>query len=145
VEECTSTGFASIRHRARARRRGFNERSEFFSAVRGPALAYVKLIAEPWDVGMADTNGPVSSGWAEWNDRCRDTIRGFWRREEAASASWPKIRRLERSVSSRRPQTQRRRQFRHRARRLHAARSGVYNERHNLANAKTTRTVITST
>ena len=62
---------------------GFNERSEFFSAVRAePALAYVKLIAEPWDVGYGGYQlGRFPSGWAEWNDRCRDTIRGFWRRD----------------------------------------------------------------
>ena len=71
---------------------GFNERSEFFNAVRAePALAYVKLIAEPWDVGYGGYQlGRFPSGWAEWNDRCRDTIRGFWRGEAAASASWPK-------------------------------------------------------
>jgi glycogen operon protein len=62
---------------------GFNERSEFFDAVRAePALAYVKLIAEPWDVGYGGYQlGRFPSGWAEWNDRCRDTMRAFWRRD----------------------------------------------------------------
>ena len=62
---------------------GFNERSEFFSAVRAePALAYVKLIAEPWDVGHGGYRlGRFPAGWAEWNDRYRDTMRAFWRRD----------------------------------------------------------------
>jgi isoamylase len=63
---------------------GFNERSEFFSAIRAePALAYVKLIAEPWDVGFDGYQlGRFPSGWAEWNDRYRDTMRAFWRRDD---------------------------------------------------------------
>jgi glycogen operon protein len=62
---------------------GFNERSEFFGAVRAePALAYVKLIAEPWDVGYGGYQlGRFPAGWAEWNDRYRDTMRAFWRRD----------------------------------------------------------------
>jgi glycogen operon protein len=62
---------------------GFNERAEFFDAVRAePALAYVKMIAEPWDVGYGGYQlGRFPSGWAEWNDRCRDTLRAFWRRD----------------------------------------------------------------
>jgi glycogen operon protein len=62
---------------------GFDERSEFFEAVRAePALAYVKLIAEPWDVGYGGYQlGRFPSGWAEWNDRYRDTVRAFWRRD----------------------------------------------------------------
>ncbi|HEX4151007.1 MAG TPA: glycogen debranching protein GlgX [Steroidobacteraceae bacterium] len=62
---------------------GFNERSGFFDAVRAePALAYVKLIAEPWDVGYGGYQlGRFPSGWSEWNDRYRDTLRAFWRRD----------------------------------------------------------------
>jgi glycogen operon protein len=62
---------------------GFNERAEFFDAVRGePALAYVKLIAEPWDVGYGGYQlGRFPAGWSEWNDRYRDTMRAFWRRD----------------------------------------------------------------
>ena len=62
---------------------GFNERSEFFDAVRAePSLADVKLIAEPWDVGYGGYQlGRFPAGWAEWNDRCRDTLRAFWRRD----------------------------------------------------------------
>ncbi len=63
--------------------RGFNENSAFFKAVRAESsLAYVKLIAEPWDMGWGGYQlGHFPPGWAEWNDRYRDTIRSFWRRD----------------------------------------------------------------
>jgi isoamylase len=62
---------------------GFNEHSDFFKAVRAePALNRVKLIAEPWDVGWGGYQlGRFPAGWAEWNDRYRDTVRSFWRRD----------------------------------------------------------------
>jgi glycogen operon protein len=62
---------------------GFNEHSAFFKMLRAePALAYVKLIAEPWDVGWGGYQlGRFPPGWAEWNDRYRDTVRSFWRRD----------------------------------------------------------------
>ena len=62
---------------------GFNEHSAFFKSLRGePALVYVKLIAEPWDVGWGGYQlGRFPPGWAEWNDRYRDTVRAFWRRD----------------------------------------------------------------
>jgi glycogen operon protein len=62
---------------------GFNENSEFFRAVRAePVLARVKLIAEPWDVGWGGYQlGRFPAGWSEWNDRYRDTMRAFWRRD----------------------------------------------------------------
>jgi isoamylase len=61
----------------------FNEHSAFFKSLRAePALAYVKLIAEPWDVGWGGYQlGRFPPGWAEWNDRYRDTMRAFWRRD----------------------------------------------------------------
>jgi len=63
--------------------RGFNEHSALFSAVRAePSLAYVKLIAEPWDVGWGGYQlGRFPEGWSEWNDRYRDAMRAFWRRD----------------------------------------------------------------
>ena len=62
---------------------GFNEQSGLFKALRAePALAYVKLIAEPWDVGWGGYQlGRFPPGWAEWNDRYRDAVRSFWRRD----------------------------------------------------------------
>jgi glycogen operon protein len=60
---------------------GFNENAPFFKAVRvEPSLAFVKLIAEPWDVGLGGYQlGRFPAGWSEWNDRYRDTVRSFWR------------------------------------------------------------------
>ncbi len=60
---------------------GFNAHAAFFKALRAePALAYVKLIAEPWDVGLGGYQlGHFPAGWSEWNDRYRDTMRAFWR------------------------------------------------------------------
>jgi glycogen operon protein len=60
---------------------GFNAHADFFKALRAePALAYVKLIAEPWDLGLGGYQlGHFPAGWSEWNDRYRDTMRAFWR------------------------------------------------------------------
>jgi isoamylase len=60
---------------------GFNAQAALFKALRAePALAYVKLIAEPWDVGLGGYQlGRFPPGWSEWNDRFRDTVRAFWR------------------------------------------------------------------
>ena len=39
----------------------------------------MKLIAEPWDMGMGGYQlGNFPPGWSEWNDRYRDTLRAFW-------------------------------------------------------------------
>jgi glycogen operon protein len=44
-----------------------------------PVLAGVKLIAEPWDMGPNGYQlGRFPAGWAEWNDRFRDSARAFW-------------------------------------------------------------------
>jgi glycogen operon protein len=61
-------------------RSGFNSNSPFFAALRAdPVLGYVKLIAEPWDVGLGGYQlGNFPPGWSEWNDRYRDTMRAFW-------------------------------------------------------------------
>jgi glycogen operon protein len=60
---------------------GFNAQAALFKALRAePALAYVKLIAEPWDVGLGGYQlGRFPPGWSEWNDRYRDSMRAFWR------------------------------------------------------------------
>ena len=45
-----------------------------------PVLSQVKLIAEPWDVGEGGYQvGNFPIGWAEWNDRYRDTVRSYWK------------------------------------------------------------------
>ncbi len=63
---------------------GFDQQSGFLRAVgQDPVLQEVKLIAEPWDCGPGGYQvGAFSPGWAEWNDRFRDTVRGFWKGED---------------------------------------------------------------
>jgi isoamylase len=61
---------------------GFDRISAFFDLVsQDPVVSRVKLIAEPWDVGQADSNdlGNFPASWSEWNGRYRDTVRDFWR------------------------------------------------------------------
>jgi glycogen operon protein len=60
---------------------GFDPGAGFFDAVRqDPVMSQVKLIAEPWDIGPGGYRlGQFPPGWAEWNDRYRDTVRRFWR------------------------------------------------------------------
>jgi glycogen operon protein len=51
-----------------------------------PALAGVKLIAEPWDLGPGGyLLGAFPDTWSEWNDRFRDGTRAFWRGDRAAA------------------------------------------------------------
>jgi glycogen operon protein len=67
---------------------GFDEQSGFLKAcIQDPVLGGVKLIAEPWDCGPGGYQvGGFPPGWAEWNDKFRDTVRDFWRGEAPASA-----------------------------------------------------------
>lgn len=60
---------------------GFDPSCSFLDAVRqDPLLSQVKLIAEPWDIGPGGYQlGAFAPGWAEWNDRFRDTTRALWR------------------------------------------------------------------
>jgi glycogen operon protein len=60
---------------------GFDPHAGFFDALRqDPVLANVKLIAEPWDIGPGGYQlGNHPPGFAEWNDRFRDSVRRFWR------------------------------------------------------------------
>ena len=64
---------------------GFDPRCSFLNALRqDPLLAGIKLIAEPWDIGPDGYQlGRFPPGWAEWNDRYRDTVRSFWLRRQA--------------------------------------------------------------
>src|SRR5215211_4551593 len=63
---------------------GFDEGGGFLDTCRqDPVLNQVKLIAEPWDCGPGGYQvGHFPPGWAEWNDRYRDTIRAFWKGDE---------------------------------------------------------------
>jgi glycogen operon protein len=55
----------------------------FFDILRqDPVLSQVKLIAEPWDLGDGGYQvGNFPVGWAEWNDKYRDTMRAYWKGE----------------------------------------------------------------
>ncbi len=59
---------------------GFDRNAGFLKTVRqDPTLARVKLIAEPWDVGLGGYQvGRFPAGWSEWNDTYRDGVRRFW-------------------------------------------------------------------
>jgi glycogen operon protein len=53
------------------------------SCMQDPVLSQVKLIAEPWDIGPGGYQvGGFPPGWAEWNDKFRDTVRAFWKGDE---------------------------------------------------------------
>ncbi|WP_431511341.1 glycogen debranching protein GlgX [Variovorax sp. DAIF25] len=82
VEEMHVDGFRFDLASALARESGRVENlGGFFDAIRqDPTLSRVKLIAEPWDLGHGGYQvGNFPLGWAEWNDRYRDGMRGFWK------------------------------------------------------------------
>ena len=64
---------------------GFDEGGGFLDSCRqDPILSSVKLIAEPWDVGPGGYQvGRFPPGWAEWNDKFRDTVRSYWKGDAA--------------------------------------------------------------
>ena len=52
-------------------------------------LSSVKLIAEPWDIGMGGYQvGGFPPGWSEWNGKYRDTVRKFWKGDEGQLADF---------------------------------------------------------
>uniref|UniRef100_UPI0038CFFCF6 glycogen debranching protein GlgX n=1 Tax=Plastoroseomonas hellenica TaxID=2687306 RepID=UPI0038CFFCF6 len=121
---------------------GFDTQSAFLKAcMQDPVLTDVKLIAEPWDIGPGGYQvGNFAPGWAEWNDKFRDTVRGFWVGEEGMAADLGN--RLSGSADL----------FNHRGRRpwasinFIAAHDGftlndlvTYNEKHNEANGEENR------
>lgn len=59
----------------------FHPDAEFFIRLREmPELEDVKLIAEPWDIGLHGYQlGQFPDKWREWNGRYRDTMREVWR------------------------------------------------------------------
>ncbi len=63
---------------------GYDKFHAFFKAVQqDPVLAQVKLIAEPWDVGMGGYQvGNFPTGWSEWNGKYRDAMRSYWKGDE---------------------------------------------------------------
>jgi isoamylase len=67
---------------------GFDEGGGFLDSCRqDPVLSGLKLIAEPWDVGPGGYQvSRFPPGWAEWNDRYRDTVREYWRGDDGKIA-----------------------------------------------------------
>jgi isoamylase len=63
---------------------GFDHSGGFLDSCRqDPILSKVKLIAEPWDIGPGGYQvGQFPPGWAEWNDKFRDTVRAYWKGDE---------------------------------------------------------------
>ena len=59
----------------------YGQGAAFFDAMRqDPAMARVKLISEPWDLGPYGYQlGNMPPGWAEWNAQYRDSVRRFWK------------------------------------------------------------------
>jgi isoamylase len=64
--------------------------SAFFDLIQqDPVLSQVKLIAEPWDVGEGGYQvGNFPPLWSEWNGKFRDTVRDYWRGEQATLAEF---------------------------------------------------------
>jgi len=81
VEVCHVDGFRFDLATTLARGpNGFDRQSGFLTAIRqDPVLAQVKLVAEPWDVGLGGYQvGAFPSQWSEWNDRYRSALRRYW-------------------------------------------------------------------
>jgi isoamylase len=59
---------------------GFDRGAAFFAAIQqDPVLSTVKLIAEPWDVGLGGYQvGNFPPLWSGWNDRFRSALRRYW-------------------------------------------------------------------
>jgi isoamylase len=60
----------------------FSSQATFLQAIAAdPVLRDRLLIAEPWDVGRADSiqTGAFPPFWQDWNNRYRDVLRDFWR------------------------------------------------------------------
>ena len=69
----------------------FDQMSAFFDIVaQDPVVSTAKLIAEPWDVGQADSYdlGRFPARWREWNGRYRDSMRDFWRGRDVGVAEF---------------------------------------------------------
>ncbi len=82
VEQCHVDGFRFDLATTLGRGpNGFDPHVGFFAAVaQDPILSRVKMIAEPWDIGMGGYQlGAFPQGWSEWNDKFRRSLRSYWR------------------------------------------------------------------
>jgi len=82
VEHCHVDGFRFdlAVTLGRGRDDAYHPDNPFLVALRtDPVLSRVKLIAEPWDLGVHGwRTGQFPPPLAEWNDRFRDAVRTFW-------------------------------------------------------------------
>src|SRR6478752_5108258 len=89
VGECHVDGFRFDLAVALGRGRddGYDPDHPFLVALRtDPVLSRVKLIAEPWDVGVHGwRTGQFPPPFGERNDRFRDSVRSFWLPDTARS------------------------------------------------------------
>lgn len=78
--ECHVDGFRFDLASVLGRSPEFHAGSPLFKAIKqDPVLSRLKLIAEPWDIGMGGYQlGNFPSPFACWNDRFRDDMRSFW-------------------------------------------------------------------
>ena len=82
VEEMHVDGFRFDLAPALAREDvGYRRDAALFKAIQqDPVLSRVKMIAEPWDVGLGGYQlGNFPPGWSEWNGKYRDVVRRFWK------------------------------------------------------------------
>ena len=85
-----STASASISARSSAASRTASTSAAASStrSARIPVLAKVKLVGEPWDIGPGGYQvGGFPPGWAEWNDKYRDTVRDYWKDTDGITAT----------------------------------------------------------
>jgi isoamylase len=91
VEQFHVDGFRFDLAVALARGRGddYDPDHPFLIGVRtDPVLSRVKLIAEPWDLGLHGwRTGQFPPPFSEWNDRYRDSVRTFWLSDVRAELS----------------------------------------------------------
>ncbi|RKI72005.1 glycogen debranching enzyme GlgX [Corallococcus sp. AB049A] len=67
---------------------GYDPNAPIFQIInQDPVLSRVKLIAEPWDVGLGGYQvGGFPSPWHEWNGKYRDALRKYWKGDENQAA-----------------------------------------------------------
>ncbi len=70
----------ALARRGAAQQFAFDPHAPLLAAIaQDPLLRERLMIAEPWDIGLGGYQlGGFPPGWLEWNDRFRDTQRGFW-------------------------------------------------------------------
>jgi glycogen operon protein len=66
----------------------FDRNAALFQIIhQDPVLSRVKLIAEPWDVGLGGYQvGGFPAPWREWNGKYRDALRRYWKGDENLAA-----------------------------------------------------------